>query len=71
MSDPVEVRRDPFRPMRWYEQSVDELFIGLGIGAVASIAIIWLGKEAVPIANTAVGVMGTYLAGRAKNNNGG
>jgi len=50
----------------WWKDNVDELLIGLGIGAVAAFAIIWLGEASVPIATSAITAMGVYLGARNK-----
>jgi len=50
--------------MKWWEDSVDELGVGLGIGAIAVFAIIYMGAAASTIASSAITAMGMYLVGK-------
>ena len=50
--------------MKWWEDSVDELGVGLAIGAVAVFAIIYMGAGAAAIASSAITAMGMYLVGK-------
>jgi len=53
--------------LKWWQDSVDELGIGLAIGAVAVCAIIFIGSEGVSVATAAISAMGVYLGGKTKN----
>jgi len=52
--------------LKWWEESVDEIAIGMCIGAVAVFAIVWLGEASTAIASAAVTALGVYLGARTK-----
>ena len=52
---------------KWWEDNVDEMFIGAVVGVVAVFAIWKIGIDAVPIASAAVTALGMYIAGKNKN----
>lgn len=52
--------------LKWWQDSVDELGIGLAIAAVAIIALIYT-SDGVAVATAAISAMGVYLGGKAKN----
>lgn len=60
--------------MKWWEDSVDEMFIGAMVTIVACIAIWKGGAAGMTVAGTGLGVLGVYLGvkpGKRQNGNGG
>ena len=58
--------------MKWWEDKVDEMFIGLVIGAVCFIAVLRLDDGAVPVVTSGISALGVYLGTKVgKNGNSG
>lgn len=57
--------------IKWWEDRVDEMFVGLIVGVISVIAIFVLKKDCVPIVSSAVSVCGMYMVGKPRNGNGG
>lgn len=53
---------------RWWEDNVDEMFIGLVIGAIGCLSIYIMGVESLPVVNSAVTALGMYIAGKPRKN---
>lgn len=56
--------------LKWYEDKVDEIIMGVIMGAISIISIIVLKTDSVPIVMAAFGAYGIYLNGKQKTNGG-
>lgn len=52
---------------KWWEDRVDEMFVGLIVGAISITAIFVLKDKCVPIVSSAVSVCGMYMVGKPRN----
>ena len=57
--------------MKWWQESVDEIFMGAFICVIAVAALVQMPKEGVAVATAAISAIGVYLGskGRQKGNN--
>ena len=65
----LELDEEEVRP-KWWEDRVDEMFVGLIVGVISVVAIAVLGKDSVPIVSAAISVCGMYMVGKPRNGNG-
>jgi hypothetical protein len=57
--------------MKWWEDNVDEIFIGFFIAIIACAAIWKGGVAGMTAAGGAIGALGVYLGGKPGRKNGG
>jgi len=66
----IHITETPGTEMPWWKKNVDEMIIGLVIGAIAVSAILFLqGDSGVAVATAAIAGLSVYL-GKSKNGDG-
>jgi hypothetical protein len=56
---------------KWWEDRVDEMFVGLIVGVISVVAIAVLKADSVPIVSAAISVCGMYMVGKPRTNGNG
>lgn len=56
---------------KWWEDRVDEMFVGLIVGVISCISVFVLEDKSVPVVTGAISVLGMYMVGKPRTNGNG
>lgn len=59
------------KKLKWWEDSVDEIFMGVFVTIIACVAIYKGGDAGITVSGSAIGGLCMYIGGKQRKNNGG